>query len=68
MLAVLRGENMSEKIARIIVYTAVTASVLLGLILTVAGGTTEGWHGVLLELIGQGIFIFLLYLYNKKYK
>lgn len=59
---------MSEKFTKIIIYTALIIAVILGIILTVIGGITEGWLGVGIILSGQILFIILLYLYNRRYK
>ena len=59
---------MYERITKIIIRTAVVISITVGIILTVTGGMMDGWDGVAVMLGGQGIFIVLLYLYNRKFK
>ncbi len=57
-----------ERFIRAIVYTAITAEVVLALALTVIGESAEGWLGVFIMLCGLSLFIHLLYRYNKPYR
>lgn len=57
-----------ERFIRAIVYTAITAEVVLALALTVIGGSAEGWLGVFIMLCGLSLLIHLLYRYNKPYR
>ena len=49
-------------------YITVIMSVISAIILTIAGGFTEGWFGVFLIFSGQAVLIILLYIYNRRYK
>lgn len=59
---------MSEKFAKIVIYTAAVIAVIIGIALTVIGGIIEGWIGVGIIFSGQILFIAMLYLYNRRYK
>ena len=53
---------MGYGIIKAVIYTALT---LCGVILTVIGRNIDGWSGVAVMLPGLGMFILMLYLYNR---
>lgn len=59
---------MSEKFAKIVTYTALVSGIILGIVLTLVGGSMTGWNGVLIMLAGQAVFLVILYIYNRKYR